>query len=204
MAKRTPLDKHRLILPILERQVPLSGVSRSEGIPARTLRHWVKQFSERGLSGLGRAKRKDSGSPRILSQELTELIQGLALQKPPLAISAIHRKATVLCSRSASKAPCYGTVYSIVKKINPALLTLAHEGGKVYQQKYELIYRRECSTSNEIWQCDHTELDIYTVDAAGRERKPWLTAVMDDYSRAIAGIFLSLDAPSSLNTPHWH
>ncbi|MDA4836251.1 transposase family protein, partial [Enterobacter hormaechei] len=29
---------------------------------------------------------------------------------------------------------------------------------------------------------------------------PWLTVIVDDHSRAIAGYFLSLDAPSALNT----
>ncbi|RZK32594.1 MAG: transposase, partial [Hymenobacter sp.] len=200
MAKLSSLDKYRLILPILEREVSMVRVSQSESIPIRTLRYWIKQFSEKGLAGLQRAKRKDSGDSRTLTRELTELIQGLALQKPPLTISAIHRKIVILAKRSKVKPPSYQTVYSMVRKTAPALLTLAHEGGKAYQQKYELIYRRECSGSNEIWQCDHTELDIYIVDAAGKERKPWLTTIIDDYSRAIAGIFLSPDAPSSLNT----
>jgi len=31
------------------------------------------------------------------------------------------------------------------------------------------------------------------VDANGRERKPWLTTVKDDYSRAIAAVFISLE-----------
>lgn len=30
--------------------------------------------------------------------------------------------------------------------------------------------------------------------------RPWLTVIVDDHSRAIAGYFLSLDAPSALNT----
>lgn len=200
MAKLSFLDKYRLILPILEREVSVVRISQSESIPVRTLRYWVKQFSEKGLSGLKRAKRKDSGSSRILTPELTGLIQGFALQKPPLSISAIYRKIVLLAKRSKVKPPSYQTVYAKIRKTDPALLTLAHEGGKAYQQKYELIYRRECSSSNEIWQCDHTELDIYILDAAGKETKPWVTTIIDDYSRAIAGIFISLDAPSSLNT----
>ena len=194
------MDKYRLILPILEREVSAINVSQSKGIPVRTIRCWVKQFSEKGLTGLERAKRKDSGNSRILTRELTELIQGFALQKPPLSISAIHRKIGLLAQRSDLKPPSYETVYGFVRKISPDLLTLAHEGAKAYQQKYELIYRRECSTSNEIWQSDHTEMDIYIVDAAGKEMKPWLTTIIDDYSRAVAGIFLSLEAPSALNT----
>ncbi|MFC3562680.1 Mu transposase C-terminal domain-containing protein [Pedobacter jamesrossensis] len=200
MEKRSSLEKYRLIFPILERETTMVEVSKSEGIPVRTLAYWVKRFSEKGTLGLERTKRKDSGCSRVLSQELKELIQGMALQKPRLTISAIHRKIVLLAKRSSMKAPSYETVYSIVTKINPALLTLALEGSKVYQQKYELIYRRECNTPNEIWQCDHTELDIYIIDAAGREKKPWITTIIDDYSRAIMAIFISLDAPSALNT----
>jgi len=113
------------------------------------------------LPGLERAKRRDSGNSRILNKELAELIQGFALQKPPLTISAIHWKLALLAQRSKVKPLSSETVYAMVKKISAALLTLAHEGGKAYQQKYELIYRRECFTSNEIWQSDHTEVNIY-------------------------------------------
>lgn len=168
MEKRSSLEKHHLIFPIMEREMTMVEVSKSEGIPVRTLAYWVKRFSEKGVAGLHRAKRKDSGISRIMSKELNELIQGMALQKPKLTISAIHRKIVLLSKRSSLKAPSYETVYGIVKEIDPALLTLALDGSKVYQQKYELIYRRECNTPNEIWQCDHTELDIYIIDAAGR------------------------------------
>jgi len=43
-------------------------------------------------------------------------------------------------------------------------------------------------------------LDIYVLDSDGKEVKTWLTIIMDDYSRAIAGFLLSVEAPSSINT----
>ena len=43
-------------------------------------------------------------------------------------------------------------------------------------------------------------LDILVLDGAGAPARPWLTVVVDDHSRAIAGYFLSLNAPSALNT----
>jgi putative transposase len=44
--------------------------------------------------------------------------------------------------------------------------------------------------SNAIWQADHSLLDILLVcDDGGRHAKPWLTVVLDDYSRAVAGHF---------------
>jgi transposase InsO family protein len=51
-----------------------------------------------------------------------------------------------------------------------------------------------------IWQADHTELDILVKDESGTARRPWLTIIIDDYSRAVAGYFLSLSAPSAIQT----
>ena len=36
------------------------------------------------------------------------------------------------------------------------------------QQSYDLLYRREASQPNEIWQADHTPLDIWVFDAEGQ------------------------------------
>src|SRR2546428_708886 len=79
------------------------------------------------------------------------------------------------------------------------------------------LHRREAQAPNEIWQADHCLLDILLVREGQAPAKPWLTVVMDDYSRAVAGYFLTFDAPSALNTslalrqaiwrkdePRWH
>ena len=69
-----------------------------------------------------------------------------------------------------------------------------------YRDQHELVHRREATASNEMWQVDHTVLDILILNDDGKPVRPWLTIVIDDHSRAIAGYFLSLDAPSALNT----
>ena len=43
-------------------------------------------------------------------------------------------------------------------------------------------------------------LDIYILDQTGNINRPWLTIIMDDYSRAIAGYFISFEAPNAQNT----
>jgi transposase InsO family protein len=62
-------------------------------------------------------------------------------------------------------------------------------------RSFELVVRREADGPNAIWQADHTPLDIWLVRADGKTAKPWLTVVIDDYSRAVAGYFLSFEAP---------
>nr|WP_322791113.1 Mu transposase C-terminal domain-containing protein [Mesorhizobium tianshanense] len=51
-----------------------------------------------------------------------------------------------------------------------------------------------------MWQADHTVLDVLVLDGDGNPVRPWLTVILDDHSRAIASYFISLDAPSVLNT----
>jgi putative transposase len=53
---------------------------------------------------------------------------------------------------------------------------------------------------NAIWQADHAQLNIRLVGEDGQIARPWLTIVIDDYSRAIAGYYLGFDPPSSTRT----
>jgi putative transposase len=52
--------------------------------------------------------------------------------------------------------------------------------------------------SNQVWQIDHTRADVLLVDQQGELLdRPWLTTVIDTYSRCILGFNLGFDAPSS-------
>jgi putative transposase len=52
--------------------------------------------------------------------------------------------------------------------------------------------------SNQVWQSDHTRLDVMLVDHQGTViGRPWLTTIIDCYSHAIIGINIGFDVPSS-------
>ncbi|BAZ70860.1 transposase-like Mu (plasmid) [Fischerella sp. NIES-4106] len=56
----------------------------------------------------------------------------------------------------------------------------------------------EIVNSNQVWQCDHTKLDILVVSHSGELLgRPWLTTVVDTHSRAIVGMYLGMEARSS-------
>jgi len=80
------------------------------------------------------------------------------------------------------------------------LRTLAHHGSQAYRETYDLLYRREADAPNAIWQADHTLVDILLTDERGQAKKPWLTVILDDYSRAVAGYMVAFEAPSALHT----
>ena len=169
-------------------------------ISGRTLQRWVACYHKRGLSGLERNKRSDKGKRRKISEEQIKVIRSYAIQKPPLLMSVIHKKIVMHAKEHELHIPSYTLVYQIVRTIDPAVLILAQEGSKSYRQKYELVYRREASAPNALWQADHTMLDIEILDEAGQARRPWLTIIIDDFSRVVCGYFISFSAPNAVNT----
>ena len=77
---------------------------------------------------------------------------------------------------------------------------LAQQGQPAFRDRFELAWRHRASQPNALWQADHTELDVLVLEANGTAARPWLTTVIDDHSRAIAGYTVFLGAPSALHT----
>jgi hypothetical protein len=135
-----------------------------------------------------------------MPEPLRLLIEGLALRPPRASVAVIHRQAASVATAQGWPVPGYSTVHEIVRNLDPALVALGVEGSKRYREVYELVYRREASQPNQIWQADHTELDLWVLDPKGQPARPWLTAIEDDHSRAIAGYAVNLEPPSALST----
>ncbi|MGB0985196.1 MAG: Mu transposase C-terminal domain-containing protein [Saprospiraceae bacterium] len=193
-------NKYQIIRPYLEQGVSLSRIAKTKDLNLKTLSRWVKKYKISGLKGLERKPRSDKGKRKLITKELEEIIEALILKKPPLSLAAIHRKAVEIAKKGKFQLPTYRVVWDIAHQLDPALVVLAHKGHQIYGQTYELLHRHETKVSNEIWQADHTPLDIALVDENGDIRKPWLTIIIDDFSRAISGYFLSFDAPCSFHT----
>jgi putative transposase len=194
------LQRFRIIRPFLEEGVVLAAIARHHGIPLRTARRWVSHYRTGGLAALTRAPRADKGSHRALSPLLQELVEALAVATPRRSVAAIHRTVSAVARDRGETPPGYAAVYALVRALDPALLTLAHDGAKVYSETYDLLYRREVDAPNAVWQADHTLLDMLVLDDKGVPARPWLSVIVDDYSRAIAGYFLSFNAPAAMQT----
>ena len=165
----------------------------------RTLERWLAQYRVDGLAGLVRRIREDRGR-RKLPKEAVELIEGLFLKKPRPSAAAVHRRVLTLCKEREWASPSYSTVYAIISRLDPGLITLAHEGPARFRDQYELVHRHRAIRPNAIWQADHTQLDLLIRDASGKPVRPWLTTVIDDLSRALAGYSVFVDAPSAFQT----
>lgn len=192
-------ERWRILRLHVEDAIPLATLARSTGVTERTLQRWLARYRTGGYAALADDARADHGVRRT-APELVRLVEGLALTKPRPSIATIHRQVGVHCAERGLPSPSYSAVRSIVNGLDPGMVTLALEGPASYRDKHELLLRRRADRPNAIWQADHTMLDLLIVGPDGKPARPWLTVILDDYSRAICGYMVFLGAPSAANT----
>ena len=197
--RRHAMTRFAVLQPYLEGDTPLACIARDAGVPSRTVERWLACYRRDGLAGLARRVRGDAGTHR-LPTDLVTLIEGMGLKKPRSSAALIHRRATKFAKAAGWPLPSYGTVHAILARLDPAMVCLALDGSAAFRDRSELIHRHRAETPNAIWQADHTMLDILILDEAGKPARPWLTVIVDDHSRAVAGTLAFIGAPSVLNT----
>lgn len=193
------VKKFKIIEPNLIGDISLKEISQTTEVSLRSLQRWKKAYEDYGLIGLITKERIDSGEIKI-SVEVEQLIRHHFLSKKHLSIKTVHRRVSKECNNKKWAAPSYQQVYRYINSMPTGLITLAHDGKKIYSEKHDLIYIRESERPNEIWQADHTLLDIHVLDEKEKVNRPWLTIILDDYSRSIAGFSLSFQTPTAIAT----
>jgi putative transposase len=78
------------------------------------------------------------------------------------------------------------SVYRLIRRLDPALLAIAHEGTNASCEPSDSPHRTEAEAPNAIWHAGHAALDIWIIGDDGQPRKPWLTIILDDYSTTLA------------------
>lgn len=198
--KNISYEKFQIIKEYTENDVPLLMISQQKNIPRSTLYRWLSDYRKSGLDGLEHNQRSDKNKYRKISNELQKAIEGLALRKPKISIAAIYKQACVIAATLKEPKPSYSIIYKILKRLPVDMMVLAHNGNKEYEETFDLLYRRETTRPNAMWQADHCLLDIYVIGENNQPVRPWLTVIIDDYSRAIAGYYFVFKSPSTLQT----
>ncbi|MHC5538995.1 helix-turn-helix domain-containing protein [Singulisphaera rosea] len=108
-------------------------MTQDHGLVLRTARRWVDRYRREGLTGLARKERNDKDK-RKLAAPLRQFIEGLALRKPRMPTATIHREVADAARKLGQESPSYKVVRALVAELEPALVTLAHEGSKAYSE----------------------------------------------------------------------
>ena len=174
------------------------------GISIRSLQRLVKRWREQGLSGLSKPPRVDRGASKISSEWQDFILKtyrdgnrGSRSLTPAQVVLRVRARAQEL---GVSDYPKRTTVYSILRpqiEKQQSKRSLGWRGDRLCITTGEGI-ELAIEWSDQVWQCDHTKIDVLVVDQAGEVLgRPWLTIVVDTYSRCIMGLHLGFDAPSA-------
>nr|WP_155898212.1 Mu transposase C-terminal domain-containing protein [Allocoleopsis franciscana] len=177
------------------------------GVTLRSIERLLKKYQEQGLVGLTQT-RSDKGQRRI-SADWQEFIvktykEGNKGSKRMLRNQVFLRvkgRAKQL-GLKPEEYPSHQTVYRILdeyiegKERKRNARSPGYLGSRLTHMTRD-GQELEVEGSNDVWQCDHTRLDIRIVDEYGVLDRPWLTVIIDSYSRCLMGFFLGFFAPSS-------
>jgi putative transposase len=180
-------------------------VAQKLGITVRSVRRLVRHLREDKIVSVVRRSRSDRGEARI-SEEWQKFIiktykEGNRSSRQISPAQVAVRVKVRAQELGMEEYPSHMTVYRILKP-------LIDQGQR---QKRSLGWRDDCliiktregleipvEWSNQMWQCDHTQADVLLVNQTGQSLgRPWLSTVIDTYSRCIMGIHLGFDAPSA-------
>jgi len=178
--------------------VPLARAAADAGVPRRTAARWLLAYRADGATA--RSGRSDRARRRRIPVELVNLIEGMALRRPPPKIAQVHREAVRIAEERGWPAPSYPVDYRNITSLDRGLVSLAQNGDAGYRNDFDLVLRRESANPNDLWQADHTQLDVMVLDESDRTARPWLTVILDDKSRAAAGYTVFLGDPTALQT----
>jgi putative transposase len=194
------MERFHVLHPFLDGSIDLPHLARQHQRSLRPLPRGVSRYAAEGWSGLVRQRRTGRGGHRRLPRGWRQLIEGLALQTPPLSLAAIPRQICALARQPEMQPPSDRLVDDLVRQLPAALTTLAHQGATAYPQRFDLLHRREAEAPHASWQADHCRLDRLVLRDRHAPAQPWRSVILDDDSRALAGDVLTFDSPSALNT----
>ena len=129
-----------VLSPHLYGGVSLVDAAERAGVPLRTATRRLAAYRADGAAGLTRSARVDRGGRR-LPGELIELIEGLALRRPPPRVAEVHRAVTKIAGDRGWRAPSYQSVRRIVQGLDHGLDSHWH------------ITARMCTGITSSWFC---------------------------------------------------
>lgn len=204
--------RYKSIEPIL-----LGEKIENSTVPSRTLRYWLAKYRQAqqkygyGYIGLLNCSNKKGNRNRKLPQQTLELIDKFITesyethkQKRKYEVYGAFCNACAASLIPDDQIPSYKTFINEIKRRSDWKQTFKREGHRAAYPQIPFYWELELTTPKhgdrplEICHIDHTKLDIelrcsHTDQVLGR---PWVTFLVDAYSRRILAAYLTFDPPS--------
>lgn len=152
----------------------------------------------------------DYEKARIVSEIVDRAIKTKYLTRQRLTAAEVHEwveGAVVEENRFRANedrlpVPAPSSVYRAIKRLDPYDVMLAREGKRIADERFKAKELGPRPTrALERVECDHTRLDIMAVDPVTRLPlgRPWLTTIIDVYTKMILGFYLSFHHPGAVS-----
>lgn len=208
------------------RREAIADAAKALGKSTRTIKRMIEKVEQVGVATLA-VGRKDKGQYRISKQwydfivslhewgnregsrinhnQIFVYLKALASKRKELQHKKYDEKFQgyyqVREDLMAGKHPSHVTVYKVINLyLQEKHNTVRHPGlpieGQILQTTEGIL---EITHSNQIWQIDHTKLDILLVDEEDKKviARPYITLVMDSYSGCVTGFYLGFEPAGS-------
>lgn len=192
--------------------------SRSEsgggvlGYAARTLRSFKRRFKEAliqygdGSIGLLPKKRSGNKEPRFAEEALNlarEVIRTVWMTQKAKTKKAAFGELLLKLKAEGHEKMSYKKFLSLIKDFPQYEISLNRDGRRAAYKFEQFCYRlnrEKARHGNRPWEVchiDHTLVDIQLVSHTGVVLgRPWVTFLMDAYSRRLLAIYVTFDPPS--------
>ena len=173
-----------------------------------TIYRWIKEYAKtQRLSVLLRKKRFDTGKKRLpVAQEeiVQEAIESKYLTAEKPDAETVVDEVRLLCNQRKVKTPHANTIRNRIDDISDRTKMEKRRSRKIAAENYEPIRGSFPGADYPlaVVQIDHTPIDVIVVDEHDRLPidRPFLTIVIDVFSRMILGFAIYLEKPSAFTT----
>lgn len=190
----------------------LKGEKIELTVTERTLRNWVKKYKDaeelhgNGFVGLLPQTKKRGNRNSKLPQDTSELMNRIITDSYETiklkSAKQVYRELLVKCEEFNIDIPSYQTFCNAINNRSKYEVEKERKGKRA-SYKYEEIYTElEFTTPKhgerifEIAHIDHTELDIELNINGNESKRPWLTLMIDAFSRRVLAFYLTFEEPS--------
>ena len=201
-----------ILQPILQRRGDMALVeatAREHGMSQSTLYRWLRAYEQTGsvrslveqphTGGKGK-KRLDKALDAIIQQAIET--HYLTPQKKPVAKVILEIRQQ--CRHAGLTPPGANTVRRRIRQISEEEKTRLRWSKRIAREQFEPLKGSGPSAESPLAlvEIDHTLVDLILVDEVHRQPlgRPWLTMAIDNYSRMVAGFYLSFDPPGAIGT----
>jgi putative transposase len=190
------------------KQSSIREVAERHGVHPTTLYRWVSAFQKSGgrISALAPSENKCKGQTRLdprVEAILADITDKYFLTEQRRSITSVWDDLDDACQDACLDTPHVNTLRNRIERLSKHFLIARRFGTKVAREQFGQLPSsfKGAIAPHALVQADHTKVDIILLDEDTRLPigRPWITVVLDVYSRAVLGFYVSLDPPSTLS-----